>query len=45
MFSQWLVVIVRATILTVVGRGGGCDFFDGGWVVVLVTKGIHFVCV
>ena len=30
MFSQWLVVVVRAPILTVVGRGGGCDCFDGG---------------
>jgi len=41
-FSQWLVVVVRAAILTVVGcvvsahvfkvvgRGGGCGCFDGG---------------
>jgi len=27
-----------AAVLTVVGRSGGCSCFDGGWVMVLVTK-------
>jgi len=39
---RWLVVVVGARLSTVIGRRRGCDCFDSGWVVVLVTKGNTF---